>query len=238
MHEKGFSTLTLLVVGILLIGIVFGTRLVQMDQLLPSQAAGNKADLKETTVECLNNTAVVHLRMHIPYEFTSYEIKRYSPTDQPKLLYTYKKNDGSSNHWYAPDKYDFEDYEAKQGTEYTYVLSTSTNEEAEVTINTPDCSIEQNSCNGTFCLKLRERGCSGKFPYYMLEWSPGNERQFDYYMVMRDSKQQGGSITQVTQTSMIDTADQNPAHTYYIKMIKKDGGETKTGTLTLYNKCL
>jgi hypothetical protein len=182
MTEKGFAIFPLLVIILLILGIYFGSKLVQIDQLLPSQASENKADLKETTVDCQNNTAIVHLKMHIPYEFTSYQIDRYSPTDEPKQITTYKNNDGSSTHWYAPDKYDFDDFEANQGTEYTYVLSTSNGDETEVTINTPDCSIEKSSCNGTFCLKLRERGCSGKVPYYMLEWTSGNERQFSHYI--------------------------------------------------------
>ncbi len=237
MNKKGFSAIPLLGLIVLMMGVIIGMRLVQNDQSLSSNASVSPIELKETTVDCRGNSAVVYLKMNMPPNVENFTVHRSSPTDSTREVVSYSRKGLSINYEYEPGKYSYEDLEVTPGTEYTYLLSVDQKEEAVLTLYTPNCTSEKESCIGSFCLTLRERGCYGTVPYYLFEWTPTHDPKFVSYTLIRNGKKLGGEITPASLTTQQDNADPDSSHTYHVRMNKKDGTFIESGKLTLQNKC-
>lgn len=218
-------------------GIVVGTTFVQNKLGLFSKASNDLINLDGTTVECKNNLAVVRLKMNIPNNPDSYSVTRSSPTQDLRKVVSYSKSGLSQDYEVEPGIFSYDDTEVYTGTEYTYVLSVNGVEESATTVRTTDCTAEQTSCNGNFCLMLREKGCNKDIPYYLFEWTVTKDPRFTNYSMFRNDKLLGGPISSVNQVTFHDNANLEGFHQYFVVMRRSDGIETKSGTLNLQNKC-
>lgn len=138
----------------------------------------------------------------------------------------------------------FTDTTASGNTEYSYWIAAEGGDLGEANSNTviarpKSCSPNPTTaCNGPYCLNLKQSGCNGNVPYYLLEWTASTRPDFSYYLLMKNNAQIGGTITPVSQNSMWTNADSDSSHSYYIRARSSDGSEAHTGTLLLNNKCL
>lgn len=236
MQQQGFVSYLLIALIVMMAGIIIGSQFVQQAQNLYSKASERPISLEETTTECQNNRAIVHLNIHMPPP-DSYKVTRASEKEGRKQVISYDKHILSADYEKEPGVYSFDDEEVYPNTDYIYYLSINDKEAARYSVSTPDCSLEKSSCNGPFCLKLRENGCNGTMPLYLFEWTPTPDPLFKQYVMMRNNQQLGGPLTPAGNVNLQDTGTPDAISNYYIIMKKTDGTEVKSGMLTLTNKC-
>ncbi len=144
--------------------------------------------------------------------------------------------------FYDSSSSSYQQYKLQPNITYYMWLFNSIGRSDPTSFSIPQCAPPTpppptTSCNSGFCLSMKQSGCNGSAPYYLLEWSAYSGLNFSYYLMMRNNAQVGGAITPASQNSQWTNADSSAQHSYYIRVRKNDGGEVHSGTITLLNSC-